>query len=301
MAEDWEEETPSGINYKHLDCNGDGTINQSDLMPILFNYSAMDIGLEDVTEDGPRVYLQPDIDTIYINELSPPYMTINAGLVIGESQEPIENIYAIAAEIGFDSSYVKPVQGVSINYNQNNFIRNGELVLNYGQNMRDFEQVDLALTRLNGATRSGHGRIASISFVIIADIIGGRTDEVVTFSLPIEGIKIVDELGTPLNIRLDAEPAKVIFINEESVNTIDPELAQKIKIFPNPTADQLNIDLGDLKGKRIQLFNTIGQQVYQKNISNTIEVLETASFNRGLYLLQITTDQGTITKRVVLK
>ncbi len=301
VAEDWAESTPSGINYKHLDCNGDGTIDQSDLMPILFNYSAMDLGLDDVTEEGPRVYLQPDVDTIYINELSPEYLTINASLVFGESEEPIENIYAMAAQVGFDSSYVKPIQGVSINYNQSNFIRNGELVLNYGQNMRDDQQVDLALSRLNGVSRSGYGRVASISYIIIADIIGGRTDAVTSFDLPIEGIKVVDEFGTPLHVRLDAEPAKVIFINEQTTQTIAPELAQKIRIFPNPAIDQVQIDLGELKGERIQLFNTIGQQVYQKNISNSIEVLETSSFNRGLYLLQITTDEGTITERVLLK
>lgn len=68
-------------------------------------------------------------------------------------------------------------------------------------------------------------------------------------------------------------------------------------IFPNPTADFLNIDSKEAI-KRCSLVNSIGQKVYegnQKQISIT-------GFSKGLYLLQIEFDNGMkVTEKIIKK
>lgn len=298
-APDWAEETADGINYKHLDCNGDGIINEADLTPVLYNYSPMDIGTVNVQADAPRVYLQFNHDTIYINESSPETITLGAVLQMGESSQPVEEIYGFAARMSYDTSYVAENQGVSIHYHQNSFLGGTDVVLPYGQNMRAVEQVDLAFSRTNGTTASGHGRLAILEFVIIVDIIGGRAEAETYFNVPIDGIVAIGQDGQPIDIALDAQPAKVVFLNDLT-KVIDPIDGQQVKVFPNPATTELNIDLGELTGSEVMLYDMLGRQVRSETMNGQQHQLMTGDLADGIYLLSVETNKGTVSRRVMI-
>ncbi|QTV06384.1 GEVED domain-containing protein [Faecalibacter bovis] len=73
-----------------------------------------------------------------------------------------------------------------------------------------------------------------------------------------------------------------------------------IKLYPNPIKDILKIE-SDKEIKSIKVINTLGQQVgdYKVNQSNT--EVNFSGLTSGVYIVQITTVDGVITKKVIKK
>jgi hypothetical protein len=87
------------------------------------------------------------------------------------------------------------------------------------------------------------------------------------------------------------------------VNTgvgIDDNNAGNIGIFPNPASDDLFIT-STLKMNSLNIFNSIGQQVFGQNDMNTMSQINTSAFENGVYFVQINTDNGISTRKVVIR
>ncbi len=72
-----------------------------------------------------------------------------------------------------------------------------------------------------------------------------------------------------------------------------------IAVFPNPATDFINIQAKNSKLTKVVITNLLGQTVYQSEIKNTSEFrIETADFKSGIYLVNLSTDNGILTKRI---
>ncbi len=80
---------------------------------------------------------------------------------------------------------------------------------------------------------------------------------------------------------------------------------QQVKVFPNPVSDQVNINIfAKTSGNySIQLLNTIGQQVYVRevNLSNgdNQQVIEMSNLSQGMYILRVSNQDQVISKNIV--
>jgi PKD repeat protein len=104
LAADWDYETPDGINYKHLDTNGDGIINELDMIPIIEHYSPMQEELIFTDNNGPRIYLDFDVDTIVIDQAIGSTVSLSAGLVLGDANNPVENLHGLSLFLEYDTT-----------------------------------------------------------------------------------------------------------------------------------------------------------------------------------------------------
>jgi len=79
---------------------------------------------------------------------------------------------------------------------------------------------------------------------------------------------------------------------------IDDEELSSIKIYPNPTSSIVNIKLsnGNLITKAV-LFDINGKQVF--TIINHLEQIDLSNFQNGIYLLQLETEKGSISKKII--
>ncbi|KAA5532087.1 T9SS type A sorting domain-containing protein [Paenimyroides baculatum] len=69
-------------------------------------------------------------------------------------------------------------------------------------------------------------------------------------------------------------------------------------IYPNPTTDILNIELKEnLTLEKVLIYNTSGQLV--KETSN--KTINVSGFAKGIYNVQVLTNQGKATKKVIVK
>jgi len=78
-----------------------------------------------------------------------------------------------------------------------------------------------------------------------------------------------------------------------------PEL-NAISVFPNPTKGELRMENGKLRMDNVQIFDIFGKQLLilnsQFSILNSIDI---SHLPAGTYFVQITTEKGVVTKKVV--
>ena len=88
-------------------------------------------------------------------------------------------------------------------------------------------------------------------------------------------------------------------IKEEATLSIpNVNIEESIEVYPNPVQDVLSIQLNiGLELKEAKLYNNLGQLVKQ----STLKRFNTSSLKSGLYILQIDTNQGFITKKILKK
>ena len=74
-------------------------------------------------------------------------------------------------------------------------------------------------------------------------------------------------------------------------------VSQNFKIYPNPTSDILNISLeNNLVLEHVTIYNNLGQVVK----TATENVIDLSQLAKGLYFVEVTTNQGKATKKVVV-
>jgi hypothetical protein len=86
-----------------------------------------------------------------------------------------------------------------------------------------------------------------------------------------------------------------------NITSIDNPLSGDVTVlYPNPAKDRVNI-MSSRKMDRITVINYVGQVVYDKemNGSQTYE-LNTSSYDAGVYIVKINTNNGVVTKRMTI-
>lgn len=94
--------------------------------------------------------------------------------------------------------------------------------------------------------------------------------------------------------------------NENSQNSIPINNIEKIKIFPNPADDHINVSLSfpDFTDAEIILYNSIGKPIFKTFVTEKkqfIKIIEVSSYDRGIYFLEIIADGKKTIKRIVIK
>ncbi|WP_299334422.1 T9SS type A sorting domain-containing protein [uncultured Psychroserpens sp.] len=80
----------------------------------------------------------------------------------------------------------------------------------------------------------------------------------------------------------------------------DLEVEDSFEISPNPATSKLNIKLvNSLNNANIVVYNVLGKKVYSKTLSAMTSSIDVSQWNSGVYLVRLSTDNQTITKRFV--
>ena len=75
-------------------------------------------------------------------------------------------------------------------------------------------------------------------------------------------------------------------------------LDNNIKIYPNPTKDNLTIETNSNTEQRLEIINLIGQTVYTIYI-NKKATINTSAFANGVYILKLSSDKETVVRKFV--
>lgn len=304
-APDWPQETGQGINYKHLDCNGDGIINEMDIIP-LHNHDiyAPQIVEQTVEEsDSPMLSLNFELDTIVIDEFTD-YIHLRADVKLGSPTFMVSDIHGISFLLKYKSEFLDNSPLIELDFENNCFLGSGQEVMTMSMDNRndDKGQVDIAISRNDGLGMSGSGIIGSVDFIIIDDIIDGiRETNGDQFPVEILVGEAIDDEGNKIQISTPDEDAKVVFVSADVVSTKTPSIDSDVKIYPQPVSDQLNVELNDLGEVRIGVFNVFGQRIQLHNTTSDLWNLDVSSFAKGVYLLNIESNKGSITKRILVE
>lgn len=122
-----------------------------------------------------------------------------------------------------------------------------------------------------------------------------------------DGIGTTAQFINPCGVTVDAVGS--VFISDatnhrirkitNSLSTADYNQNQ-VLIYPNPVSSIINIDLGDSIASEVILFDMNGRVMQTENIVNSSGI-EISNLANGMYLMQITTDKGVVSKKIVKK
>ena len=74
----------------------------------------------------------------------------------------------------------------------------------------------------------------------------------------------------------------------------------EVAVYPNPATSLVNITSSQ-EMTRITVINYVGQVVYQSELNDANSVkLNTSSFENGVYVIRIDSENGVVTKRVII-
>ena len=133
-----------------------------------------------------------------------------------------------------------------------------------------------------------------------ATISGNNADTIIT--IPTKKVMITFSSGSYIN-------GKGFEINyfTSPVNIKEVENINDLSIYPNPASDKLNVKFNTLTDDNfdITIYNVTGQAVYKETLNNFMgsyyNELNINDFAQGVYLMQVKSSKGAITRKVVVQ
>ena len=81
---------------------------------------------------------------------------------------------------------------------------------------------------------------------------------------------------------------------------VKENLQAALEVYPNPAGERVNIKSAS-EIKYIEVFNHVGQLIYEGQASSRIVNLNTSAYNPGLYMIRIETEEGSSVKSLIIK
>jgi hypothetical protein len=92
-----------------------------------------------------------------------------------------------------------------------------------------------------------------------------------------------------------------------NVNTHEEELTQNLSIYPNPasTYSDIKFNLKEASQITISLHSLLGEEIYRETSRNSAgfisKTIMIGDISKGVYLLKISSDKGSVTRKLVVK
>ncbi|MDP2175044.1 MAG: LamG-like jellyroll fold domain-containing protein [Bacteroidota bacterium] len=187
-----------------------------------------------------------------------------------------------------------------------------DITLNTWHNINIYTGSDKSVKfYLDGKFISSHTHTSFLTSVDgLDDVIIGATRSAASrfFKGHIDDIRIYNRELTSTEVELIYNEGKCVkyisvtdtlIINMNLLSSEPLKHKNSIKVYPNPTSDQISIDCGDnyalIQNYKIKISNALGQTVFTNKISQQIFTIDLSTWSgKGLYLLYIIDSQDNI-------
>ncbi len=286
-AINWGSAEINGYDKKHVDCNGDGVINSDDTLAITLNYGDTHLyhsprSSSKERSSGVPLYFIADSSLYHAGS------KVHVAVWLGDSTTKATNVYGLAYDIDVDTSLIQPGT-LAFNYS-NSFIgtKNSDaLSLTHIS-----DDVETAVTRINHINKRGYGKIGDLYFTLNASISNPKLLISVSSSLEVDSVGNFLVLQ-PINDTLTINKAT-------GVNRLSADNYQ-LSIYPNPTSGQFTVQLnGDNINYTVEVYNVMGEKIYQSVLSNSQNLVNLSSQSAGVYFVYLKSDEGVEIGKVLI-
>ena len=290
---DWNDTLTSGLNYKHIDCNGDGIIADDDTVAIIQNYGLshpLRMATVQNSVSNPPFYFEYVLDTVFTSQ------QLAIPLYLGSAAIPMDSLYGIAFTVNYDTSLVK-ADSIDLSFATSWLGAYGSEIISITKNDPVNGKLYAAVTRITHSHISGFG-VLGVMTVVTTDNVSGRLLNPVfdTLVFSISDVMAIDELE---NLRL-VNPMEHTIIIEDPTGIHEPDFNKMILCYPNPAAFVLNILVPfDIKLKQLELIDASGRKIDVNFIKTHMGYkLMTSELQNGIYQLHLSTDKGNVVRKL---
>ncbi|MEP7264713.1 MAG: T9SS type A sorting domain-containing protein [Bacteroidota bacterium] len=290
----WQDTLLSTVNYKHIDCNGDGVIADDDTTAIIQNFSQVH-ALRPFNNAGPtdpELFFDIQIDTTNTSaQLSIP-------LILGTSLTPATDIYGIAFTVNYDTTLIK-ADSVTMDYS-NCWLAAGHklsLAVNDPANGRLYG----AVTRTSHSDTTGFGTISTMGIVTV-DNISARLATLIsdTIIFTLNNVSLINYTGAAKNVNLVND---TIIINGNTTGIINTESDNAFHIYPNPAGESFLVRFAqELSNPEITMYSISNKKMhidYKTTRQNAL--VNCSAVQNGLYIVVIKSNEGVYTEKLEIR
>lgn len=298
----WIDTLASSTNYKHIDCNGDGIIADDDTIAILQNFGLTHPRLvqrvQNITD--PPLYFDIVLDTVSTSQ------QLDIPLYFGSSQIPADSIYGMAFTVNYDTTLVNP-DSVQIGFSPSWLGSVGSDLIYLSYNDAQNGKLYVGVTRIDQMDVSGFGEIARVT-VVTTDNVSGKFSQPTydTLSFSISDLTIINKDEILRNAYVTGDS---LIIEDLTALSELEQLERNIFVFPNPAKVKVSIksvlvpissvQLSDVTGRQINLPDQNSGKLISRLNKHEYSII-TAQLQNGIYLININTQNGTVTKRITV-
>ena len=290
----WADNFFNGVNYAYADTNGDGIINQFDIINAIKDNYGLTHGTinQDVFSNGVGG-VDPALELVNTTGIVGLGGTIDIDLNLGDLNIPANDFYGIAFSIEYDDSIIEEIDFnedptswmVALGDDIHELTLKNTLTGNY----------DVAITRKDQLPVSGFGKFGSLS-IVIEDIVVGLISDT-TIEISIKDLVMI----TPDMDEVPIVSDSITFTIENTTSLANINKSH-VSIQPNPINDFFVVQSGVTTIKSISLYNLLGEQVsLLQGIEDTHYTYPTTQLPSGIYIVMVQTNYGMESKKIVIK
>lgn len=302
-ADDWANDLPVlGSNHKHIDANGDGFIDEFDQFPIGNNFNLTNSNFSGLLGNNLE---GNDLFVVAQNSVASPGGSLIFDIHLGTAANPISGIYGIGFQVEFDALNV---EDVLLDFSDS-WIGTPDEMLSFDKYTIGVDDVaSVAMTRFDGNTVSGFGKIAQMEIVIEDVILGLEVDSTACIPFPITFSQVLgidnNEVDQMITFKSDSamlkHPSQIVSTTEIPKESLD------FQLYPNPAKEMLHIQTLKKPIDNLFIINSFGQTVFQQSFlpnENQPTQLDISiqSLPRGCYYVVLQTVAGISTKKILLE
>lgn len=277
-ATDWVGSFSGGVNHKHADCDGNGTVSSSDVLAITMNYGEQHFKNDEINSVGaPLLFDLPD--STFTGD------TLQVPIVLGEELDSAENLYGIAFTIDYDNQLV---DSSSFNLDFSNSWLGTELVdlIQVSKKYHHKGSVEIGLTRIDHLPITGAGELLAAEIIMIDDLSGKQT-EYADVLFQISDVRAITESGAEIEISSGVDS----LVLEDLVGIPALSSSSGVNLYPNPASDEIKLVSSRIM-KAYTLRDLSGREIRQGQLNNKTGAIDIQYLTPGVYYIQV--DCGSI-------
>jgi hypothetical protein len=274
FAKDWSQSFFNGVNYKFSDVDGNGIIDLTDIA-IMNSYWPFPYSVYSHWRISAPFVTAPGLKLDIINDSLAPGDTATMNIILGSNTVGIDSIYALAISINAINIIS---DSIDVNLTAMQFGDPSVNLYKYFSSSGGLINLLIARNDHQNAFVAGD-TIARIKFTENSSSTPGL--KTINFQAT-----ALTALGYPVTLSLISDS-----IYFSGTNTIFELPSSNIKLYPNPTSEYINIDVGNDKIKNLKMFDNMGK-VLKSETDLKYGRLNVYDLACGVYPLEIITEKG---------
>jgi hypothetical protein len=287
-AAQWQQNFPTGVNYKYADADGNGVIDSADVMPLYFNLGethGKDENGQQATNADPVLRFEIVEDSVA------PGAVMNATLTLGSNDLPANDILGVSGRIVLDPSLLEPGT-IHMDFKTSELGQHGELLVLQKYNYMS-GSLDFGIIRKSKSGKTIKDIVIRWKYVIDPNVNGNKK----TYA-KMENVTVVNSKLEEVTVNTQGDEVKIT-ANTLSIGKTFKDLSSTINLYPNPAQQNITIDLQNNKPAQIRILTMQG-----KEVMHTVQEQNTDKINipvnhlpQGIYMVEIQTAEGRAIKK----
>lgn len=282
----------TNLDIKHADADGNGQVNEDDIIGLDLSYNLTHTVHPEINpfeKTYPILLVPTTVGPYQAGDL------VSFELRLGAPGNEAVNMYGFSYAFEYNSNFVDP-SSIVIDYDENSWLytNNNSPILSLTKNLELLERVDVGVTRTNGYSVSGHGRVATVSFTIEDDIQIKANNRFLNIDIELNNIIGQDDNGE--YFQLPDFKTEVMY---DTGGLDDITTNEDLILFPNPTDQFLSIHLnGEELMTDVTIYSITGMEMFSiDNVQWERAQLDVSKYAEGMYILKANISDGSVLQK----